>query len=266
MIEHIYRNNFRIKKESLDVLIYPDRAQMGAAAGKAAADKIKEIIHTKGEANVVFAAAPSQNEMLETLVQADIDWSRVRGFQQDEYIGLDGGHPAAFRNYLEEHIFGRVPFKEVYYMGVPALEEAEKRCAEYKALLEKYPSDLIFLGIGENGHLAFNDPPVADFDDPQKIKIVELDEACKVQQVNDGCFASIGEVPTHAMTLTMSYIMAVPAAIITVPSERKAAAVMDALNGPVDTVCPASILRRHNNAALYLDSDSAGKVIEEITI
>jgi glucosamine-6-phosphate deaminase len=257
----------RFKKELLDIFIYPNRAQMGAAAGKAAVDRIKEIIRAKGEANLIFAAAPSQNEILDALLQSDIDFGRVRGFQQDEYIGLDGSHPAVFRNYLQEHIFGRAPFKEVYYMGVPkTLKEAEKRCEEYKALLEKYPPDLIFLGIGENGHLAFNDPPVADFNDPKAIKIVELDEACRIQQVNDGCFKSLKEVPTHAITLTMSFIMSVPEAIVTVPSERKAEAVNNALNEPVDISCPASILRRHKNAALYLDFGSAGKIIRDVAI
>ena len=146
----------RFKKELLDVFIYTNRAQMGAAAGKAAVDRIKEIIRAKGEANLIFAAAPSQNEILDALLQSDIDFGRVRGFQQDEYIGLDGSHPAVFRNYLQEHIFGRAPFKEVYYMGVPkTLKEAEKRCEEYKAHGEISPGFDI-LGIGKR-HLAFND-------------------------------------------------------------------------------------------------------------
>lgn len=248
-------------KEKLNAFVYTDRAQMGAAAAKAAAAKIREIISANGEANLIFAAAPSQNEMLDTLVGEDIDWSRVRGFHQDEYIGLDTDHPALFGNYLKEHIFDRVPFKEVYYIGTSSAEDSERRCREYEELLKKYPPDLIFLGIGENGHMAFNDPPVADFEDPKSVKIVELDEACRKQQVNDGCFGTLEEVPTHAITLTISLIIKVPAAIVTVPSARKAAAVFNALNGPIDTSCPASILRRHDNAALFLDRDSAGKLL-----
>mgnify|MGYP001178268143 CR=1 FL=1 len=248
------------KCEKLSVYVYPTRGKMGVAAAKAAAAKIRNIIRQKGEANLIFAAAPSQNEMLDALVAEDVDWSRVRGFHQDEYIGLPAGHPALFAGYLKQHIFDRVPFKEVYYIGTSTLENAEQRCADYERLLKKYPPDLIFLGIGENGHLAFNDPPVADFHDPKMVKVVELDLACRQQQVNDGCFGTLYDVPTHAITLTIPLIRSVPEAIITVPSARKAAAVKNALTGLIDTSCPASILRRHKSAALYLDKDSASKL------
>lgn len=248
------------KVENLPVYIYETREQMGAAAAADAAKRIRAIIARNGVANVVFAAAPSQNELLENLLQYDIDWSRVRGFHQDEYIGIDENEPAGFGNFLRRAIFDRVPFMELHYLLCKA-EDAEKKCEEYTELLKKYPADLIFLGIGENGHLAFNDPSVANFNDPKYIKKVMLDEVCRRQQVNDGCFATLEDVPKQAMTLSMSFIMSVPQAICVVPTERKANAVHQALCGPVSTDCPASILREHPNAALYLDKDSGAKIL-----
>lgn len=246
--------------EHLSVYAYETREEMGAAAAADAAKRIKAIIERKGEANVVFAAAPSQNELLENLLKYDIDWSKVRGFHQDEYVGIDADEPAGFGNFLRRAIFDRVNFKELHFLLCKA-EDAEKRCAEYTELLKKYPIDLIFLGIGENGHLAFNDPSVADFNDPKLIKVVKLDDVCRQQQVNDGCFATFDDVPEYAMSLTMSFIMSVPEAICVVPTERKADAVSRALYGPVTTACPSSILREHKNAALYLDKDSAAKIL-----
>lgn len=248
------------KVENLPVYIYETREQMGAAAAADAAKRIRAIIARNGVANVVFAAAPSQNELLENLLQYDIDWSRVRGFHQDEYIGIDENEPAGFGNFLRRAIFDRVPFMELHYLLCKA-EDADKKCEEYTELLKKYPADLIFLGIGENGHLAFNDPSVANFNDPKYIKKVMLDEVCRRQQVNDGCFATLEDVPKQAMTLSMSFIMSVPQAICVVPTERKANAVHQALCGPVSTDCPASILREHPNAALYLDKDSGAKIL-----
>ncbi|MDR2686305.1 MAG: 6-phosphogluconolactonase [Oscillospiraceae bacterium] len=250
---------YQTKIENLSVAVYPDRARMGAAAAQRAGEVIRRAMEARGEANVIFAAAPSQNEMLDALAAQEIDWGRVRAFQQDEYIGLPSGHPAGFGSYLEEHIFRRLPFKEVCYMGVPAPERAGERCAQYAALLAQYPPDLILLGFGENGHLAFNDPPVADFGDPEHVKVVELEERCRLQQVHDGCFARLAGVPTHAMTLPLPAIMAAPAAVVTVPGARKADAVRAALAGPVETACPASILRQHPDARLYLNRDSAAK-------
>ena len=248
-----------IKKqvEKLPVYIYENRAEMGCAAAKDAAARIQAIIRSKGEANLVFAAAPSQNELLAELLTYDIDWSKVRAFHQDEYIGITREEPAGFGNFLRRAIFVRVNFKEIHYLLCEGDDTPEKKCQEYSALLEKYTPDLIFLGFGENGHMAFNGPPVADFQDPKKVKIVELDEVCRRQQVNDGCFQTLEQVPTHAMTLTMSAIMAVPQAVCVVPNSRKAKAVRDALAGPVTTKCPASILRFHPHAALYLDAQSA---------
>lgn len=245
--------------ENLLVHAFDTREEMGKAAASDAAARIRKIIKNKGEANVVFAAAPSQNELLENLLQEDVDWTKVRGFHQDEYIGIDETEPAGFGCFLRRAIFDRVPFKELHFLLCGA-DQAEDKCRSYTRLLEENPIDLIFLGIGENGHLAFNDPAVADFQDPQKVKVVELDDVCRQQQVNDGCFASLDQVPRQAMSMTMSLIMSVPEAICVVPTERKADAVYNALFGPVTTACPASILRRHSNAALYLDRFSASRL------
>lgn len=247
------------KVEKLPVFAFETREEMGVVAAVDAAARINAIIAEKGEANLVFAAAPSQNDFLENLLKQDIDWTRVRGFHMDEYVGIDEREPAGFGNFLRRAIFDRVPFKELYFLLCEA-EEAEAKCMAYTRLLQKYPIDLILLGIGENGHLAFNDPPVADFNDPKAVKIVELDSICRQQQVNDGCFPNLEAVPTHAMTMTMSFIMSVPQAICVVPNIRKADAVYNALRGDITTQCPASILRTHPNAVLYLDKDSASRL------
>lgn len=251
------------KVENLPVYIFNTRAEMGVKAAEDAAKIINETIAKNGVANVVFAAAPSQNDLLENLLKQDIDWTKVRGFHQDEYIGIDASEPAGFGTWLRRAIFDKVPFMELHYLLCSA-DEAEAKCAEYTELLKKYPIDLIFLGIGENGHLAFNDPAVADFNDPKMVKIVELDDICRQQQVNDGCFGALSEVPKQAMTLTLSFIMNVKHAICTVPTDRKANAVYGALCGPVTTECPASILRYHNDAALFLDAPAASKLPETI--
>ena len=244
------------KVEKLSVHIFDTREEMGKVAAEDAARRINAIIAKNGVANVVFAAAPSQNDLIENLLKADIDWSKVRAFHQDEYVGISAEEPAGFGNFLDRAIFKKVHFKELHYLLCCA-DEAEEKCEAYAELLRKYPIDLIFLGIGENGHLAFNDPAVADFNDPKMVKIVELDDVCRQQQVNDGCFATLDVVPTQAMTMTMSLIMNIPEAICVVPTIRKANAVYRALCGEVTTACHASILRNHPNAALYLDKDSA---------
>jgi len=248
------------KVVNLPVEIFETREEMGCVAAVDAAKIINDAISKNGVANVVFAAAPSQDDLLAELLKQDIDWSKVRAFHQDEYIGIDDKEPAGFGNFLNRAIFDKVDFKEKHYLLCEA-DSAEEKCAEYTKLLREYPIDLIFLGIGENGHLAFNDPAVADFNDPETIKVVELDDVCRQQQVNDGCFATLNDVPKQAMSLTMSFIMSVPHAICVVPTIRKANAVYNALLGPVTTACPASILRNHKDAVLYLDKDSASKIL-----
>ena len=252
--------NKNFKVEKLNVSVYHSREGLGAAAAKDACARINAAIAARGCANVIFAAAPSQNELLENMLKENVDWSKVRAFHQDEYVGIDASEPAGFGNFLDRAIWDKVKFMEVHYLLCDA-DKAEAKCEEYAQLLKKYPVDVILLGIGENGHLAFNDPAVADFNDPKVVKIVELDDVCRQQQVNDGCFPTLNDVPKQAMSLTMSFIMSVPNAICVVPTDRKANAVYGATRGPVTTACPASILRQHKNAGLYLDKAAASKIL-----
>ena len=173
----------------------------------------------------------------------------------DEYIGLAADAPQGFGNFLRGRLFGRLPFGQVFYLdGQAADPQAE--CARYSALLAEYPADIVCLGIGENGHIAFNDPHVARFDDPVRVKVVDLDDKCRRQQVHDGCFASLGQVPTHALTLTIPALTAAPGMYCIVPAQTKARAVHDTVYGEITTACPASILRTKTGAKLYLDPDS----------
>lgn len=245
------------KKDNLNVNVYDSRNEMGKAAALDIKNKIVELLSEKNEINMIFAAAPSQNEVLASLVaDKDIEWGRINAFHMDEYIGLCANAPQAFGNFLRDHIFGLVPFKSVNYIDITATDP-EKESSRYGKLLEENPTDIVVMGIGENGHIAFNDPPVADFCDKFKVKPVKLDEVCRNQQVNDGCFNSIDEVPTHALTLTVPTLVSAPWLFCIVPAKTKAWAVKETLNGTVDEHCPASVLRTHANATLYLDPDSA---------
>jgi glucosamine-6-phosphate deaminase len=246
-----------MKVDKLSVNIYDTRAEMGAAAALDIKNKFCELLETKPQINVIFAAAPSQNEVLASLVaDKDIDWSRINAYHMDEYIGLDADAPQGFGNFLREHIFDRVPFASVNLIDVTA-KDADAEAARYGAMLDRNPADVVVMGIGENGHIAFNDPPVADFNDPKTAKPVKLDEVCRQQQVNDGCFKSIDEVPTHAITLTVPTLVRAPYLFCIVPAPTKANAVRETLNGSIDEHCPASILRTHKNAKLYLDNESS---------
>lgn len=245
----------------LTTYVYRTRTEMGKAAGTAAGEKLKELLAVKDEVNVIFAAAPSQNEMLEALTSfPGIDWTRVNGFHMDEYIGLPKDAPQGFGNFLRERIFKKLPFKNVYYLdGNTADLSAE--CARYGKLLEEHPVDMVCMGIGENGHIAFNDPWVADFNDPVKVKVVPLDPVCRQQQVNDGCFGSLDEVPQKALSLTIPALTAAPTVICTVPAATKARAVLHAVRGPVTPDCPASILQTHPSARMFCDAQSGRDVL-----
>ncbi len=254
----------RFEVEQLQVRVYEDRAQMGRAAAAFAARSIIDRIAATGRANVIFAAAPSQNELLAGLAADDrIDWKHVEAFHMDEYLGLGSEHPASFRRYLSEHLFGLVGLASDQLHLIPGeqTDRPLRTCLEYESLLRASPIDLVCAGIGENGHLAFNDPPVADFLDPVWVKVVRLDHACRVQQVNDGCFGQIDEVPTHAYTLTIPALLSAPRLCVVVPGPRKAEAVLGTLRGPLGEGCPASVLRGHPGAILFLDRDSARLVI-----
>ncbi len=242
--------------EQLEVHIHATRDEMGRAAAADAAAAINRALASRGDARVILASAPSQNELLEHLIAAAVDWSKVTIFHMDEYVGLDAQHPASFRHYQQEHVLSRIQPRAFHGIRGES-PDSEAECRRYAALLAEAPIDVVCLGIGENGHLAFNDPPVADFDDPALVKVVELDEICRQQQVNDGCFSDLDVVPRHAITLTIPALLGGGDLICVVPGPRKAAAVRATLQGPVDTACPASILRRHPSARLYLDTASA---------
>lgn len=246
-----------MKKDRLTVNIYPTRTEMGQAAAKDIGDCIRSLLQKKDEINMIFAAAPSQNEVLAALAaDRDIPWSRINAFHMDEYIGLSPDAPQGFGNFLKTHLFGLVDWKQVNYINPSASDPAEE-CARYAALLRQHPTDIVVMGIGENGHIAFNDPPVADFHDPLAVKPVMLDEVCRQQQVNDGCFAAINDVPKTAITLTVPTLFAGAHLFCIVPASTKAAAVRATLQGKIGESCPATILRQHENATLYLDSDSS---------
>ena len=247
-------------KDKLLVKAFENRTLMGEAAARDIKEKIKELLAEKSEINMIFAAAPSQNDVLKSLVcDPEIEWSRINAYHMDEYIGLDKDAPQGFGNFLKEHIFGLVPFKSVNYIDI-STTDPEAEAVRYGRLLEANPTDIVVMGIGENGHIAFNDPPVADFNDEKWVKPVKLDEICRQQQVNDGCFKKIEDVPTHAMTLTVPTLVKAPYLFCIVPAPGKAWAVKETLTGRIDEHCPASILRTHDNAILYLDRDSAGEL------
>ena len=247
--------------DKLNVKVYQTREEMGRAAAEEAAAAIRAAIAAKGEINMIFAAAPSQNEFLAHLIaDKSIDFTKINAFHMDEYIGLPADAPQGFGNFLRERLFDRVPFKTVNTIDSTAADP-EAECRRYAALLQAHPCDIVCMGIGENGHIAFNDPHVADFGDKAAVKVVALDETCRQQQVNDGCFARLDDVPTHALTLTIPTLTAPEAVFCIVPTKTKANAVYAALRGGITEACPASILRRHANATLYCDADSAARVL-----
>lgn len=244
------------KADELSVNIYDTRKNMGTAAAADIASCIKGLLGKKSEIYMIFAAAPSQNEMLEALVaDKEIEWNKVHALHMDEYVNLPSDAPQGFGNFLKRAIFDRVPFASVNLIGTDA--DSEAACSRYDALLAEHKVDIVCMGIGENGHIAFNDPHVADFKDPYSIKKVDLDQKCRQQQVNDGCFESIDQVPTHALTLTIPTLYNVENIFCVVPAATKAEAVKKTVTGPVDESCPASILRTHPNATLYTDRDSS---------
>lgn len=253
-----------LRVKNLMVKVYENREELGKAAAALTASLIRKLLAEKQEISMVFAAAPSQNEFLAALAEMpNVEWNRIRAFHLDEYLGLPSEAPQRFSRYLQKHIFGRVPFMEVHYIDPGRGEAPEEICARYRRLLDRYPLDIACIGVGENGHIAFNDPPVADFQDPCKVKVVRLDEACRKQQVNDGCFSTLGQVPTHAITLTIPAVMAAQAVVCVVPGERKRKAVYQALRGEISTTCPASILRTHPQARMFLDRESASLLLKE---
>ncbi len=248
---------YLFQQDLLTVKIFPSIQQMGKCAATEVSNKICELLKEKAEINMIFAAAPSQNDFLSHLIHCkQIDWTRINAFHMDEYIGIHPESPQSFGNFLKQRIFDKVPFKTVNYLNGQA-KNLEKECKRYAKLLLRHPVDIVCLGIGENGHIAFNDPDVADFNDSQLVKVVELDPICRQQQVNEKCFESFNLVPTKALTLTVPALLKADWMFCIVPFKNKANAVYNALYGEISEKCPASILRKKENSCLYLDSESA---------
>ena len=249
-----------IRKTNFSVEIYKTRKAMGEAAGKKAEELIVEYLKRKKEVRIIAASAPSQTETLAYLAKSKIiDWNRITAFHMDEYIGLPDDAPQNFGNWLEDRLFSKVPIKKVHYIRGSA--DPAEECERYAALLKKAPIDLLLGGIGENGHLAFNDPTVADFNDPLTVKVVKMANISRNQQVNDGCFASLKDVPKMALTLTIPILQNAASVVYSVPKATKAAAIGRMLRGPVETKCPASILRFHPDCYIYLDAESGKELL-----
>jgi glucosamine-6-phosphate deaminase len=247
--------------DALRVRVFPDSRALGSAAAQHAATVLRDAIAARGNAYAMFATGNSQFAFLDALVlDESIDWTRVIGFHMDEYVGIAADHPASFRRYLRERLVERVALAAFHDIEGDT-PDAGAECERYAGLLRDHPLDLCCLGIGENGHLAFNDPPVADFDDPLDVKVVELDDACRQQQVGEGHFPDVDAVPTRAITVTIPALLRASTVLAIVPEARKAEPVRRALVGPIDTACPASILRRQPHATLYLDAESAGALL-----
>lgn len=252
-----------MKIDNLSIYLFPDREAMGKKAAADVSDAIRDLLKKKAEIGMIFAAAPSQNEFLTALAaDSSIPWERINAFHMDEYIGLSPDAPQGFGNFLKEHLFKKVPFRNVYYIPNTANDPAAI-ITNYSQQLLKTGIDIVCMGIGENGHIAFNDPHVADFNDPVTMKAVELDSRCRHQQVNDGCFRTLVEVPKQAFTLTIPVLMSAPYTFCIVPARSKAEAVYNTLYADINEQNPSTILRRKANARLYLDADSASLITTE---
>lgn len=247
----------------MQVKIYPSAPKMGAAAASAGAEFIREAIETKGSATIIVATGASQFEMLSALVKVDaIAWNHVTVFHLDEYIGLPISHPASFRNYLWQRFVRQLPLPLAAFHYIDGENDPAAECARLGNLLRAQPVDAAFIGIGENGHLAFNDPP-ADFDTETPYLVVTLDDACRNQQLGEGWFPTLDTVPEQAISMSIRHLMKSAAIICTVPDTRKAEAVRKAVEGPVTNRLPASILQTHPNATLFLDAPAASLLIKK---
>ena len=240
----------------MKIVITVNKLELGKQAAQKGAVLIRTAIAERGEANIIVATGASQFEMLEALIKEEIDWSVVTGFHLDEYIGIDENHPASFRKYLKERFVSKVPLKEFQYVNG---NEAEKECKRLGEIISRNPIDVAFVGIGENGHLAFNDPP-ADFETEEPYIVVNLDDDCRRQQLGEGWFPTFDDVPKQAISMSIKQIMKVKHIICSVPDLRKAEAVKNTAKSEVSTLVPASILQNHPDAILLLDKDSASQI------
>lgn len=241
----------------MQVSVYDTKQEMARAAAACGVEALQRALAARGEASVVLATGASQFEMLSALVEApDVDWHRVTFFHLDEYIGLPLAHPASFRLYLWQRFVSRLPVPPRVFHYLDGEGDGEAECRRAGALIARHPIDVAFVGIGENAHLAFNDPP-ADFATDEPFLLVELDEACRRQQLGEGWFATLEDVPKQAISMSIAQIMSSARIVCTVPDERKAGAVKAALEGEVTEDVPASILRQHDDCALFLDRPAA---------
>lgn len=245
---------------SIKIETHASREAAGAAAAHAAAEELRRLGNIHHDIAVIFATGASQLATLEALTSIpNLPWDRVEGFHMDEYVGLDPSHPASFRRYMREKLTARVPLRRFFEMDGNA-GKVDSTISEYTRELNRAAPELCLLGIGENGHLAFNDPAEADFNDPLIMKIVTLDDACRRQQVAEGWFSGLRDVPTQALTLTIPALLRVPRLIASVPGPRKAQIVRRTLEEPISTACPSTILRTHPDVTIYLDVDSAAEL------
>lgn len=243
----------------MQIDISPDKHELGRRAAAAGAAAIRRAMAARGEANVVVATGASQFEMLAELTRApEIDWSRVVLFHLDDYIGMPKDHPASFHKYLHERLLAKLPAppRAFHFLDAKVHEEALTECRRVGELIQQHPIDVAFVGIGENGHLAFNDPP-ADFATDEPFILVSLDEPCRKQQFGEGWFTQLDDVPLQAITMSVRQIMKASEIICSVPDARKATAVRRALTGPVTPEVPASILQQHPQTTVFLDQESS---------
>ncbi|HMD44818.1 MAG TPA: glucosamine-6-phosphate deaminase [Acidimicrobiales bacterium] len=247
--------------DDLYVQVHPDGAALARAAADEAADVLRAAVAARGVAHAMFATGNSQLAFVDALVTGTpgVPWRDTVVFHMDEYVGVGPDHPAGFARWIRRRITDRANPRAAHY--IDGLADPVAECARYARLLAEHPLDLCCLGIGENGHLAFNDPPVADFDDPVAVKVVELDPACRLQQVHEGHFPDVDAVPELALTVTIPALLLAPRVIAVVPEARKAEPVRAALEHPVSTECPASALRTKVGATLHLDEDSASLLV-----
>jgi glucosamine-6-phosphate deaminase len=247
-----------------EIEIHDTRAAMGASAARHFVGRLEAVLQTKPIARIILGCAPSQNEFFAGLVkEAQANpalWKRVEVFHMDDYVGLAETHPESFRTYLKENLLNHVEVAKFNLIGGDAPSPYEE-ARRYAALLAAAPIDIIGMGIGENGHIAFNDPPVADFNDPVLVKVVEMDAGCRQQQVNDGCSPDLPSVPKLALTITLPVFSRATSLCCVVPGPRKAPAVRNSLLGPIGTDCPGTLLRTHGDARLFLDRDSSAQYV-----
>ena len=251
------------KKDFLEIKVFDTRKELGEVAASDLRETILRLFEKQEFINIVFASAPSQLEFLEALrTFKDIEWQRINAFHMDEYINLPIDAPQRFGNFLKIHLFDLLPFRSVHYLNGD--QGISDECKRYTDLLHEYPLDIVCFGIGENGHIAFNDPHVADFNDPFWVKLVNLDLICRQQQVNDGCFHDISEVPTHALTLTISALREANHFFCMVPGKTKANALYHTFFDEVSEALPATCLRQLKHSTVYADKDSASMLLETI--